>query len=100
MNIYYYVKLRPKTFCQLFDDFVLGYSKSEGSWKNSLWKRLLKIRSNTCNSSIYGAQVFKNRFWLKLVDTDIILWKHFIIKCLMIVLMDRQIRFWSKKDFT
>lgn len=80
--------LSPRLLCQLFDVFVVsilnysceiwGYSKSKEIERINLkfCKRLLKVRSNTCNAYVYGElgryPLFVNRyirmikFWLKL----------------------------------
>ena len=89
--------IKPKILCQLFDTFVgsiLNYSceiwgKSKSKVIERLHlkfcKRLLKVKSNTCNAAVYGElgryPLYINRYiriikyWLKVVNTDNILLK-------------------------
>jgi hypothetical protein len=84
--------LKPKLLCQLFDSFVgsiisyasevWGYSKSKDIERIHLkfCKRILNVRANTSNVSIYGElgryPLYINRyvriikFWCKLINTD------------------------------
>ena len=89
--------IKPKILCQLFDTFVgsiLNYScEIWGKSKSKvierlhlkLCKRLVKVRSNTCNAAVYGElgryPLYVNRYiriikyWLNVVNTDNILLK-------------------------
>ena len=89
--------IKPKILCQLFDTFVgsiLNYScEIWGESKSKvierlhlkLCKRLLEVKSNTCNAAVYGElgryPLYINRYiriikyWLKVVNTDNILLK-------------------------
>ena len=91
--------LIPKTLCQLFDAFVSpilnysceiwGYSKSKKVERSHLkfCKRILKVKLNTCNASVYDElgryPLYIHRFlriikfWLKLVNADNMILKTF-----------------------
>jgi hypothetical protein len=89
--------LSPKVLCQLFDAFVgsilnyaseiWGYSKSKEIERIHLkfCKRLLNVKTNTCNASVYSElgryplyiQRYTRmiKYWLKIINTDNIILK-------------------------